>query len=107
MLRAFDRLLQTESFTDVTLACEGRSLRAHKVVLSACSSYFETLFEEHPDKSPIIILKDIKFAHVSQLVNFMYRGEINITQVSAGKAASSILTTKVSGTEVVVAVAMT
>ena len=56
-----------------------------QVVLSACSSYFETLFEEHPDKAPIIILKDMKFAHVSQLVNFMYRGEINITQVSTAK----------------------
>lgn len=31
LLRAFDRLLQSESFTDVTLACEGKSLRAHKV----------------------------------------------------------------------------
>ncbi|MPC20244.1 Protein tramtrack, alpha isoform [Portunus trituberculatus] len=33
LLRAFDRLLQSESFTDVTLACEGKSLRAHKVYL--------------------------------------------------------------------------
>lgn len=26
---------------DVTLAAEGRQLQAHKVVLSACSSYFQ------------------------------------------------------------------
>ncbi|KAA0193282.1 hypothetical protein HAZT_HAZT011421 [Hyalella azteca] len=31
LLRAFDRLLHSEAFTDVTLAAEGRSLRAHKV----------------------------------------------------------------------------
>ncbi|KAK4296459.1 hypothetical protein Pmani_031040 [Petrolisthes manimaculis] len=97
LLRAFDRLLQSESFTDVTLACEGKSLRAHKVVLSACSSYFEQLFEEHPDKSPIIILKDMKFIHVSQLVNFMYRGEINITQDMLSGLLKTAETLKVKG----------
>ncbi|XP_071550231.1 uncharacterized protein [Panulirus ornatus] len=97
LLRAFDRLLQSESFTDVTLACEGKSLRAHKVVLSACSSYFEQLFEEHPDKSPIIILKDMKFFHVSQLVNFMYRGEINITQDMLSGLLKTAETLKVKG----------
>ncbi|XP_063591681.1 uncharacterized protein LOC134768811 isoform X1 [Penaeus indicus] len=97
LLRAFDRLLQSESFTDVTLACEGKSLRAHKVVLSACSSYFEQLFEEHPDKSPIIILKDMKFTHVSQLVNFMYRGEINITQDMLSGLLKTAETLKVKG----------
>ncbi|KAK8733945.1 hypothetical protein OTU49_006258 [Cherax quadricarinatus] len=97
LLRAFDRLLQSESFTDVTLACEGKSLRAHKVVLSACSSYFEQLFEEHPDKSPIIILKDMKFTHVSQLVTFMYRGEINITQDMLSGLLKTAETLKVKG----------
>jgi len=34
-----------EDFVDVTLACEGQQLRAHKIVLSACSPYFMQLFK--------------------------------------------------------------
>lgn len=33
-----------EDFVDVTLSCEGRSIKAHKVILSACSDYFRDVF---------------------------------------------------------------
>ncbi|XP_037978149.2 protein bric-a-brac 2 isoform X2 [Plutella xylostella] len=76
----FDQLLQTESFVDVTLACEGQSLKAHKVVLSACSPYFQTLFMDNPCRHPIIIMRDIKYCDLKAVVDFMYRGEINVSQ---------------------------
>lgn len=38
-------LRAAEDFVDVTLACDGRQLRAHKLVLSACSPYFMQLFK--------------------------------------------------------------
>jgi hypothetical protein len=38
-------LRDAEDFVDVTLACDGRQLRAHKLVLSACSPYFMQLFK--------------------------------------------------------------
>ena len=33
---------------DVTLAAGGRHLQAHKVVLSACSEYFQSVFAANP-----------------------------------------------------------
>lgn len=42
---SFEHLRDHEDFVDVTLACEGRSLKAHKVVLSACSPYFRNLLK--------------------------------------------------------------
>ena len=36
VLKAFDSLLQNEALVDCTLVCEDQSIRAHKVVLSAC-----------------------------------------------------------------------
>jgi hypothetical protein len=36
VLNAFDSLLQNEALVDCTLVCEDTSIRAHKVVLSAC-----------------------------------------------------------------------
>lgn len=41
LLTVFDQLLTSEAFVDVTLAVEGQMLRAHKMVLSACSPYFQ------------------------------------------------------------------
>ncbi|XP_049792316.1 uncharacterized protein LOC126199441 [Schistocerca nitens] len=35
------RLLAAEAFVDVTLCCQGRRLRAHRVLLSACSPYLQ------------------------------------------------------------------
>lgn len=40
-ISVFSSLLLSEALVDVTLAAEGRQLQAHKVVLSACSSYFQ------------------------------------------------------------------
>jgi len=74
----FSQLLERESFCDVTLACEGKTLRAHKVVLSACSTYFDAIFSQYEENNPIVILKDVKFTDIKALVEFMYKGEINI-----------------------------
>ena len=40
ILSVMDTLLEEESLVDVTLSADGQILRAHRVVLSACSPYF-------------------------------------------------------------------
>jgi len=80
LTNVFDQLLQSEAFVDVTLACDGHYLKAHKMVLSACSPYFQTLFFDNPCTHPIVILKDIKWDELKAVVEFMYRGEINVSQ---------------------------
>jgi hypothetical protein len=91
------------------IACEGQTCKAHKMVLSACSPYFKSLLEvrikfpqnkntsrnlllnvylvcfviilqENPSKHPIIILKDVPFAHLQAILEFMYAGEVNVAQ---------------------------
>ena len=41
----FKELLAVEDFVDITLSAEGGALRAHKVVLSACSPYFRDILK--------------------------------------------------------------
>ncbi|KAK9874176.1 hypothetical protein WA026_002528 [Henosepilachna vigintioctopunctata] len=77
---AFPKLLTSEHFVDVTLACENEMLKCHKVVLSACSTYFEKLLLHNPCQHPIIFMKDMKFHEMQSLVDFMYKGEVNVTQ---------------------------
>ncbi|CAG0885964.1 unnamed protein product [Cyprideis torosa] len=77
----FDQLLHAESFVDVTLACQGsKFIKCHRVVLSACSPYFQNLLLEHPVSHPIIILRDLQYPELQALVEFMYKGEINVLQ---------------------------
>lgn len=45
LLATLPQLLDGDDLTDVTLCAGGRNIRAHKVVLSACSQYFKDLFK--------------------------------------------------------------
>lgn len=76
----FPRLLTSEHFVDITLACEGQMIKCHKIVLSACSTYFENLLIHNPCQHPIIFMKDMKHWEVQALVDFMYKGEVNVSQ---------------------------
>lgn len=81
LVSVFGDLLCHESFVDVTLACEGQNIKAHKLVLSACSPFFEDVFKSNPCKHPVVILKDMKYVDLKTIVTFMYKGEVSISQV--------------------------
>ncbi|XP_066977142.1 uncharacterized protein [Macrobrachium rosenbergii] len=84
LTQVFDQLFQSESFVDVTLACEGHSVKAHRMVLSACSPYFQELLSDAPCSHPVIILQGVKWTELKAVVEFMYKGEINISQDDLG-----------------------
>ncbi|XP_013188422.2 longitudinals lacking protein isoform X1 [Amyelois transitella] len=93
LVSVFDTLLEKGIHVDCTLAAEGQTLKAHKVVLSACSPYFESVLSQQYDKHPIIILKDVKYAELRAMMDYMYRGEVNISQDQLAallKAAESL-----------------
>lgn len=46
---AFGSLQNAEDLVDVTLSCERKTLKAHKMLLSACSSYFSDIFKVSKD----------------------------------------------------------
>lgn len=77
----FHKLWVAGTFVDVSLVVEGRRLDCHKVVLSACSSYFEHILRDHSSHPhPLILLHDLPYSAVEALVTFMYRGEVNVSQ---------------------------
>ncbi|XP_045582579.1 protein bric-a-brac 1 isoform X9 [Procambarus clarkii] len=73
-------LREKERYTDVTLACEGKFYPVHKLVLSTCSEYFESMFEQTPCKHPIVVLKDVKPEELEALLSYMYAGVVNVAQ---------------------------
>lgn len=36
--------------------------------------------QENPSKHPIIILKDVSYSHLQAILEFMYAGEVNVSQ---------------------------
>lgn len=84
LLRSFEALLHAETLVDVTLVCAERRVRAHKVLLGACSPLFRRIFSENPCKHPVIVLKDFQGWEVQAVVDFMYRGEVSVAQEQLG-----------------------
>lgn len=78
---AFRRFLDAELFCNVTLSAEGKSIKCHQEILSACSNWFEkTLAPVEYDQHPIIILRDVNYKELEYLIRFMYSGEAIVPQ---------------------------
>ena len=63
---------------DVTLACGGKLYPAHKFILSTCSDYFREMFNQNPCKHPIIYMNGVSTGDLEALLDFMYRGEVDV-----------------------------
>ena len=77
---AFYGLRKDKHFCDVTLACDDRQFQAHRVVLSAGSSFFEQVLKRHKHPNPLIYLKGVDANHMELLLDFMYCGELALEQ---------------------------
>ncbi len=64
LVSVMDALLQKGSLVDVTLAAEGKSIQVHRLVLCACSNYFQV-----PIKPVNNLLTDV-FTCLYHLNNF-------------------------------------
>ncbi|XP_076056930.1 uncharacterized protein LOC143034569 isoform X4 [Oratosquilla oratoria] len=85
IVSSFESLLDGEEFVDVTLTAEGKSVKAHRVLLSACSPYFRDLFRDlPPHQHPVIVLRDTSFQELKSLLSFIYHGEVNVSQERLG-----------------------
>ncbi|CAL4062829.1 unnamed protein product, partial [Meganyctiphanes norvegica] len=74
-----------ESYSDVTISCEGKLYRVHRLVLSMCSDYMDKLFQELESSNSftsnlVVVLKDIKGKELEKLLDFIYIGEAQVLQ---------------------------
>merc|ERR1719461_353632 len=67
------------------------------MVLSACSSYFEKLFVNFSEPNQIVILKDTSFLDIAAIIDFMYKGEINVSQDKLSSLLKTAENLKVKG----------
>ena len=77
---SFGELRTDTNFTDVTLACEDQSIKAHKVVLSTSSPFFKKLLKTYSHPQPLIYMKGMKAISLMAVIDFLYLGEANVFQ---------------------------
>jgi Cys2His2 zinc finger developmental/cell cycle regulator len=75
-------LLSSEAFADVSLVAEGRLLRAHRLVLSACSPYLHNVLRSlppAPTTHPVLLMPpEVSLPTMQALLDFMYRGVVHV-----------------------------
>ncbi len=84
---SFKELREQSDFLDVTLAAgdgQGCTLRAHRVVLSACSPLMRRLLRElssaAASSSPLLYLRGVRHRDLERILDFMYQGEVYVAQ---------------------------
>ena len=81
VVSAFSEMRNDTEFTDVTLVCEdNQKIEAHRVILSASSTFFGNILMENKHPHPLIYLRDVKGRDLVSILDFIYHGETNIHQ---------------------------
>ena len=81
--KSFGLFKTADYLHDVTLVSDDhKQFSAHKLVLSACSEYFRTIFKNNANKNvhPLLCLDGISSADLDNIVEYIYNGEIQIYQ---------------------------
>ena len=88
---------EQSQLTDVTLAAEGKTFQAHRMLLSACSPYFRHLFINNPCKHPTVFLKDVPERHMALLLEYMYAGRIAVRHSELAEVLKTASSLKIRG----------
>ena len=77
----FRELLNQRNFADVTLLSgDCQKLEAHRVILSIGSPFFEKVLEASSQAHPCLYLKGVDHEDLVSVLQFMYGGEVEMTQ---------------------------
>ena len=79
---SFRGFMSRQEFVDVTLMCDDNNqIRAHKVLLSACSEFFKNiLVKTSHQQHTVVYIDNVTHQELQNIISFMYFGETTITQ---------------------------
>lgn len=71
--------LQDTSLLDLSIQCGTEVVKAHKLVLSACSPWFrEVISNMQASPSPLVVLWETNMEDMKSILSFMYNGEVQV-----------------------------
>jgi len=79
---AFREIRSDGELFDVTLATEDEDhLKAHRVILAACSGFFRNILKRSGSHQNLLLyLKGVSSRDMTSVLNFMYHGEVSVAQ---------------------------
>ncbi|KAL5287256.1 hypothetical protein ACFFRR_008274 [Megaselia abdita] len=81
LVEILDTLIKLESYVDVTIVVdENVQFKAHRVVLAASSPYFQSILQDVPMDHCSILFPGVQEFEMRALLEYMYTGEVNVTQ---------------------------
>ena len=79
--QSFEELRNENKLCDVTLATDdGHQIQAHRVILSAGSTFFKEVFSKCSQQNLCLYLKGIFTDDLESIIDFLYKGETTILQ---------------------------
>ena len=70
-----------EYLQDVTLVGDdNKQMKVHKLVLSASSQYFSEIFRNNATPNLVLCMEGIGSAQLTHILDYIYNGEVSITQ---------------------------
>ena len=96
--QSFGLLRKEKDFFDVTLVSDDQvQVSAHKLVLSACSSFFKTILKQNSHSHPLIYITDVSSTNLGFIMDYIYQGEVQIHQEQLDSFLDSAQKLKVEG----------
>ena len=78
---SFAKLRNEKTFFDVTLVSnDQKQISAHKLILSACSDTFRTIFSNNFTSNLVLYLDGLDSTEVNLMLDYIYQGEVNVYQ---------------------------
>ena len=77
---SFQDLRMSTEFSDVTLACEGGQVEAHRIILASGSKFFSDLLSKNIHPHPLVYMKGLKSRDLAAVMDFIYHGQVDIRE---------------------------
>merc|ERR1712126_567009 len=75
------KMMKSNELTDITLISDDKKkYKAHKIVLSACSTVFKSIINNLPQNNSVIYLRGIQHEEMESILQFMYLGVATVHQ---------------------------
>jgi len=75
-----ETIIEDKELFDVTLVCDDGHIEAHKVLLSIASDFFRSVLKKSNHPHPLLYIRGLKKVLLQSIVNFLYYGEVNISE---------------------------
>lgn len=81
LVEILEALIKVETYVDCTLVVDEQvTFKAHRVVLAANSPYFQSILADVPMDHCSILFPGVKDFEMRALLEYMYTGEVNVSQ---------------------------